>query len=151
MDLDGFVDPTAVMWLTRVLLRSPLSKVLASRQSSKQTMAPGNVYARVWAVVHATGYQGDLQIPVVWMPAHTALCQIGVATKRDGTVLSVLDRDANELADRGTRAAAIGRRVADDIRTTLLTEAREVMEMAKWIGTYSACKSLRPGRRHGHP
>jgi len=103
------------------------------KQGSKTTTAPGRVYARTWAVVHASGDEGDLQIPVVWMPAHTTACQIGSVVKSDGTLLSALDRDANDLADKGAKVAATGRRVAEDVRALLLAEAGEVTDMARWI------------------
>eukprot|EP00973_Karenia_brevis_P002447 330194-Karenia_brevis.AAC.1 len=67
------------------------------------------------------------------MPAHTALWQVGVARKSDGSALSSLDRRANDLADRGAKAAAAGRRVARTTREDILAEAGEVAVMAKWI------------------
>ena len=103
------------------------------QRGSKWTTAPGRVYARTWAVVHATGDEGELQVPVVWMPAHTALRQIGSAVKSDGTFLSALDRDANDLADKGAKVAATSRRVAEAVRARLLEESSEVADMARWI------------------
>ena len=83
--------------------------------------------------MHATGDEGELQVPVVWMPAHTALRQIGSAVKSDGTFLSALDRDANDLADKGAKVAATSRRVAEAVRARLLEESSEVADMARWI------------------
>ena len=67
------------------------------------------------------------------MPAHTALWQIDTAVKSDGTFLSALDRDANDLADKGAKVAASSRRVAEAVRASLLEEASEVADMARWI------------------
>ena len=103
------------------------------RQGHKWTTAPGRVYARSWAVVHATGDDGELLVPVVWMPAHTAAWQIGMVVKSDGTLLSAMDRDANDLADKGAKVAATGRRVAEAVRALLRAEAGEVADMARWI------------------
>ena len=103
------------------------------QSGSKRTTGPGSVYARTWAAVHATGDEGELEVPVVWMPAHTALWQIDTAVKSDGTFLSALDRDANDLADKGAKVAASSRRVAEAVRASLLEEASEVADMARWI------------------
>ena len=102
-------------------------------RGSRWTTSPDRVYARVWAVVHSTGDNGHLEVPVVWMPAHTAQWQVGESRKSDGTSLSDKDRDANDLADKGAKVAATGRRVADAIRGNIFDEAAEVADMARWI------------------
>ena len=57
----------------------------------------------------------------------------GSLVKSDGTLLSALDREANDLADKWAKTAATGRRVAEDVRALLLDEADEVTDMARWI------------------
>ena len=106
---------------------------IGCEQGQKWTTAPGRVYARVWAVVHATGDDGDLSTPVVWMPAHTSQWQVGEAFKSDGTTLSDKDREANDLVDRFAKVAAAGRRVRERIRAAILKSASQVTDMAKWV------------------
>ena len=102
-------------------------------QGRTRTTAHGSIYARAWAVIHSVGDEGDLSLPVVWMPAHTAEWQIGTAAKSDGTFLSDADRDANGLADRFAKAAAARRRMSCAIRDWIITQDAEVAEMATWV------------------
>ena len=83
----------------------------------------------VWAVVNDTA--GPMQ--VVWMPAHTAAHDVGVRVKSDGTLLTAVDRRANDLADKLAKAAAAGRRFQEEVRRRLREEADQVTEMAVWL------------------
>ena len=70
---------------------------------------------------------------VVWMPAHTAAHDVGVRVKSDGTLLTAVDRRANDLADKLAKAAAAGRRFQEEVRRRLREEADQVTEMAVWL------------------
>ena len=105
---------------------------IGCQRGSKWTTAPGRVYARIWAVIHATGDSADLA-PVIWMPAHAAEWQVGSARKGDGSVLTATDRVANDLADRFAKAAAEAHRVAGPIREAIHQRHSEVTDMAVWI------------------
>ena len=105
---------------------------IGCQRGSKWTTAPGRVYARIWAVIHATGDSADLA-PVIWMPAHAAEWQVGSARKGDGSVVTATDRIANDLADRFAKAAAEAHRVAGPIREAIHQRHSEVTDMAVWI------------------
>ena len=102
---------------------------IGCQRGSKWTTAPGRVYARIWAVIHATGDSADLA-PVIWMPAHAAEWQVGSARKGDGSVLTATDRIANDLADRFAKAAAEAHRVAGPIREAIHQRHSKVTDMA---------------------
>ncbi len=69
----------------------------------------------------------------IWMPAHTAEWQIGVATKSNGAVLTKQDRDNNALADKSAKTAAEAHRVKQAVRASILESVADVTDMAMWI------------------
>eukprot|EP00973_Karenia_brevis_P020169 2767197-Karenia_brevis.AAC.1 len=72
-------------------------------------------------------------MPVIWMPAHTAEWQIGVATKSNGAVVTKQDRDNNALVDISAKIAAGSGRVRQAIRATILEAVADTTDMAIWI------------------
>ena len=67
------------------------------------------------------------------MPAHTAEHDVGVLLKSNGEALTGADRRANDIADSLAKAAALGRRLGQDLLDRLQQEAAEVTEMAVWL------------------
>eukprot|EP00973_Karenia_brevis_P064966 9022290-Karenia_brevis.AAC.1 len=102
-------------------------------RDAKWAGAPSRRYARVWTTIASSTDDGEVPLQVVWMPAHTALHDVGVLHKSDGTPLSSHDRDANDRADRLAKSAAATHRVSLAIRKKIQHEAREVSEMIVWL------------------
>ncbi len=59
---------------------------------------------------------------VVWMPSHRAEHEVGVVTRSDGTPLTSIDREANDLADKLAKNAARKHRVPAEIRARLAAD-----------------------------
>ena len=57
--------------------------------------------ARIWnGIFAALDDQDAALIDIAWMPAHTAVTDVGVSTLSDGRTLTAHDRRGNEEADR---------------------------------------------------
>ena len=72
---------------------------------------------------------------VVWMPAHTAQHQVGVARLSNGEPLTEEDRSCNAEADRLAKLAVEEDRLPAGTRKLLLAHASKVVDVAAWIGT----------------
>ncbi len=72
-------------------------------------------------------------MPVTWMPAHTAIHDVGVLIKSNGETLTSEDWQANAIADRQAKSAAAVRQVQRWLKEKFEREADEVAEMARWL------------------
>ncbi len=102
-------------------------------RGQKWATAPGRCFARIWTVIYSAADTPDDLLPIIWMPAHTAESQIGVATKSNGAVLTKQDRDNNALVDKSAKIAAEAHRVRQAVRATILESVADVTDMAMWI------------------
>ena len=76
--------------------------------------ASSRKYARVWTRIF---HYFDAGLPdLAWMPAHTALHDVGVLWLSNGQLLTHQDRFGNNEADRWAKAAACGDRVPREVR-----------------------------------
>ena len=105
-----------------------------SRKSLRELTASSHHLARAWAPIALHLEDADADA-VVWMPAHTAQQQVGVARLSDGCRLTQEDRDQNAEADRLAKLAVEADRVPAATRKVLLAHAARVVDVAKWIGT----------------
>ena len=77
---------------------------------------------------------------VVWMPAHTKEQDVGVKRLGDGSLLTIVDRQTNDLADKHAKLAAESVRAPEAIRIQTAEYHRNTKAAARWIGeiTYTA-------------
>jgi hypothetical protein len=99
----------------------------------KHATGAGNASADIWASLR-TAWDAEDDVDLVWMPAHTAERDVGVATLSDGSLLSAFDRAGNAEADRLAKAAAAGSRVPSSCREAVLNLASLVTQQARWVG-----------------
>ncbi len=90
---------------------------------------------------------------VVWMPAHRAAHEVGIALKSDGSCVTAIDRTANALADRLAKSAAAQHRVPDDIRERIAEDQLSVRTAAMMLAriTHAANNRPTPPRRDSAP
>ena len=94
-----------------------------------------DLYTKVWVVVHSTDYEGRLEIPLLWMLAHSSREQLGVRREGDGSPLTEADRNANELVDAVAKAAAEPRRRTQQELAAILERAAEMHDMGRCTGS----------------
>ncbi len=104
-----------------------------SSRGIKSATAPKRRYARIWSQVQHLTDDGQSPMPVTWMPAHTAIHDVGVLIKSNGEALTSEDRQANAIADRQAKSAAAVRQVQRWLKEKFEREADEVAEMARWL------------------
>jgi len=93
---------------------------------------PTRVTAAVWAGIFAALDErppADLS----WMPAHTAVADVGRRCIGDGSLLSARDRRGNEIADFHAKEAVAEHRVPTPVRQAILDQERQVASMARWV------------------
>jgi len=98
--------------------------------------ASARKYARIWARIF---HYFDSGMPdLAWMPAHTAVHDVGVLRLSNGDSLTQLDRFGNGEADKWAKAAARGDRVPREIRDSIIGMGELVTDTARWIGQATA-------------
>ena len=91
-------------------------------------------YARIWCPILANLDEAVGTRAVTWMPAHTALHDVGVKECSDGHLLTASDRLANAEADRLAKSAVENDRVARRVVNRVADVGRRVHAIATWIG-----------------
>ena len=95
--------------------------------------------ARIWnGIFAALDDQDAALVDIAWMPAHTAVTDVGVSTLSDGRTLTAHDRRGNEEADRLAKKAAAQHRVPEHIRRRMGVEMEIAKQLGRWIGQATA-------------
>jgi hypothetical protein len=110
-----------------------LALVQTYERGWKHATGAGNMTADIWASLR-TAWDAEEDVDILWMPAHTAERDVGVATLSDGSLLSAIDRAGNDEADRLAKAAAAGSRVPSGCRDAVRDLAGRVTRQARWVG-----------------
>ena len=76
---------------------------------------------------------GNTPADVSWMPAHTAIGEVGHRRLGNGAVLTVVDRRGNAAADLHAKAAVEEHRVPATVRRRLAQQEKDVEAMARWV------------------
>ena len=101
--------------------------------------APDRVFARAWAPVAMV--LEDHPGRVAWMPAHCGAGEVGVKRLSNGELLSVTDRESNELVDRLAKEAAEADRIPKAERSQIRAAGERLTAVAKWIGQVTVLAS----------
>ena len=94
--------------------------------------APDRQLARAWGPL-ASALEGSSD-SVVWMPAHCTTSAVGVKTLSDGTRLSQIDLQSNELVDGLAKSAAQADRLPEADRKRVQKTWIHITAIARWIG-----------------
>ena len=89
--------------------------------------------ARVMGLLHSA-LDDTPRSNVVWMPAHTAAHQVGIAHRGDGSILTSADRYCNALADSHAKIAARHSRVSKALRDDLHSHSCGIVLAMRWLG-----------------
>jgi hypothetical protein len=89
-------------------------------------------FADVWLIVQQA-WDGRTDVDLAWMPAHTAVADIGVALLSNGVPLTAFDRNGNAAADDLAKAAARAGRVDSDLRSRIAALDERVTQQATWV------------------
>ena len=81
----------------------------------------------------------------VRMPAHCSMDEVGRAALGNGSLLTEIDRHANDLADESAKAAVEAHRVPEAIRERVKDAAAEVRAAAMWLGRVTHLANNQPG------
>lgn len=109
--------------------------VLTSWQRGRKWVTTGcQRYARVWCPIMAALDDSASEQRVKWMPAHTAVHDVGNKERSDGLKLTAVDREANGEADRLAKLAASADRVVFSMRKRIDDTANKVEAIARWVG-----------------
>ncbi len=81
----------------------------------------------------------------VRMPAHCSLDDVGRVSLGDGSLMTAVDRMANELADTYAKQAVEEHRVPPALRSRVKEAAEHVRKIAMWLGRVTHLASNQPG------
>ena len=99
--------------------------------------------ARVFGLL-ITALDGTPASDVVWMPAHTAVHDVGVRCLSDGSLLTWHDRLGNSMADELAKAAALAHRVPARVRQSIREEEELVDGTARWLAHVTLLANAQP-------
>ena len=139
--------PGAEAWALLIVLHSSagrlgivtdcLGNVYIIRNGKERATHAFRPLARLWGLIFSalddTGAE-VVDAGLTWMPAHTALHQVGVALRSDGKPISALDRRANGLADALTKHATEQHRVPPRTRRSLQEATEGIVFAAALAG-----------------
>jgi hypothetical protein len=112
-----------------------LGNLSTLKRGSTWATASNRRYARIWGSTFSAldGNNNDGRW-LIWIPAHTAKKQIGVATRSDGVHISALDHKANWLVDEPAKYAANVTRLPKHVRQLFASAAVAVEHSAAMVG-----------------
>jgi hypothetical protein len=117
-----------------------LGNVSTIQRGSAWATAANRRYARIWGPTFSAldGLSNDSRW-LIWLPAHTAKKQIGVALRSDGIHITPLDHKANWLVDELAKYAANIARLPKYVRQLFSSAAVAVEHSAALVGVQ--CKA----------
>ncbi len=130
-----------------------LENVRTLRKGPRWATAPGRVCARVWSVLMAAFDNEDDRMLVEWMPSHLSAATASQRRKSDGTMVTEMDRKANQLADVLAKRGAATHRVPAAIRH----QWKQAVDATHWLAltvgyfTWAANNNDQQPRRDAEP